>query len=277
MIKVLIVGENSYIGDSFKKYAENKMSVNIVDAMDNNWQKEDFSGYDVVICVAAIVHQNEQKIPQQLYYDVNTTLAFEVAQKAKNSNVSQFVFMSTMSVYGLEKGVITSQTQINPNTLYGLSKYKAEQMIEKLRDDNFKIAILRPPIVYGKGCKGNFVLMSKYAKRLPVFPDFKSQRSMIFVDNLCSFITKVINENMDGVFCPQDKEYVCTTNMVKLIAKNNGKKIRLTKFFNPIIKYLLKLDISLINKVFGTLIYDESLSLDFDTVDVQKAIELTEK
>lgn len=276
--RVLVTGKNSYIGDSFCNYAtEYGYTVSVADTINDAYRDVDFSKYDAVVHVAAIVHQKENAYTREECFAVNTQLAFDVAQKAKNEGVKQFVFLSTMSVYGKVAGVITKDTDTTPANLYGESKLKAEQMIEKLADENFTVTILRPPIVYGNGCKGNYVQLSAFAKKFPVFPDFKSQRSMIYINNLSAFIKKAIDENLSGVFCPQDDEYVCPSDMVRIIAQCNNKKVRLTKVFNPMIKLCLKLNIGIFCKVFGDLVYDKSLCPDYEKTDFKTAVVESEK
>src|SRR5699024_8128330 len=121
---------------------------------------------------------------------------------------------------------------------------------------NFKVAILRPPMIYGKGCPGNYQRLRKLALILPIFPDIENKRSMIYVGNLSEFIRVLIKKQLDGVYCPQNSEYVKTSEMVKGITENNHKNIKLTKLFNPFIKIM---KISLVKKVFGDLVYDQNL------------------
>ncbi len=276
-MRILITGENSYVGMSFERYVcEDEYCVDTVNMENDSFKDMSFSSYDAVVHVAAIVHKKERKYSQQEYFKVNSELAFEVAQKAKNDGVKQFVFLSTMSVYGVLDGVIKKDTPCSPVSFYGESKLKAEQMISDLENDNFTVTVLRPPIVYGKGCKGNYVELSKFAKKLPFFPDFKSQRSMIYIDNLSAFIKKAIDKRLSGVFCPQDDEYVCTADMVQKVAKANGKDIKLTKIFNPFIALAIKLKINIVCKVFGSLTYEKDLCPEYSKVDFKTAIEKTE-
>lgn len=275
MIRILITGANSYIGDSFENYINQYSSeykVDTVDMVGEAWKDKDFSSYDVVFHVAGIAHIKETAENAHLYYEVNRNLSFEVAKKAQNSGVGQFIFLSSMSVYGIDKGTINKETVPNPKSHYGKSKLQAEQRIQKLSDDKFKVAILRPPMVYGKGCKGNYQRLRKFALKSPIFPSLENQRSMIYIGNLCEFVRLTIENENTGIFCPQNSEYVCTYDMVKLIAYNNGNKIKGVKVFNPLIKIL---PISLINKIFGDLVYEQ-----FDVVDnygLEDSIKLTEK
>ena len=258
MKKVLITGANSYIGMSFENWIEhhcNDMTVETLDMIDDAWRNRDFGVYDAIFHVAGIAHQKETRENAGLYYRVNRDLAIETAKKAKESGVKQFVILSTMSVYGVNRGVITKETQENPTTHYGKSKYEADEEIKKLNDENFTVAILRPPMVYGKSCKGNYQLLRKFSLKTPIFPCFSNERSMIYISNLVAFVENVIRENKKGVFFPQNAEYVNTTDMVVQIAGEHDRKIRTITLFNWLIHIMMRMHIGVVEKVFGTLIY----------------------
>lgn len=254
--KILITGKDSYIGISFEKWLlqwPEDYLVDTIDMIGDEWRNRSFKGYDVVFHVAGIAHQKETRRNKELYYKVNRDLAFETAKKAKTDGVTQFIFLSSMSVYGIDTGIITKDSPLNPKTNYGRSKLEAEKLIRFLADDTFKVSILRPPMIYGKGCKGNYPRLARLAVKLPVFPDMDNKRSVIYIDNLCEFVKVLIDDCNGGLFFPQNNDYVKTSEMVRLIAEAHGKKIKLTKLFNPILR-LLK--IKTVNKVFGDLIYE---------------------
>lgn len=257
MKKILITGANSYIGVSFENYMKaysDQYQVDTVDLIDNSWKSKGFTGYNVVFHVAGIAHRKETKENAKLYYDVNRDLAVKVAKKAKVEGVNQFIFLSSMSVYGLETGVITQKTIPHPKNNYGKSKLEAEVELNMLDDINFKIVILRPPIVYGKECKGNYQQLKKIALKTPIFPSLTNERSMIFIDHLSEFVKQVIDSGASGLFLPQNKEYVCTRNMVDLVAAQYGKQMIHIGIFNLLIKYL---PISVLKKAFGSLVYEK--------------------
>lgn len=261
MKRILITGQNSYIGNSFINWIKNeseKYQIDSISLRNNDWKNADFSIYDVVYHVVGLAHVRETKENSGLYYKINRDLAYDVARKSKNDGVKHFILLSSMSVYGLDTGIITKDTIPNPKSSYGKSKYEAEQLISDLVDRTFKLAILRPPMVYGEGCKGNYVKLSKLAKITPVFPDIKNKRSMIFIDNLSEYVKCIIDFKMEGIFLPQNSEYVNTSELVKLIAECNGKVIRTTKLINPFLKLCNKSPYY--NKVFGDLIYQYPIS-----------------
>jgi len=257
---ILITGKGSYVGTNVEKYLSqfpDQYYIETLDMLDPNWRVFDFSKFDVIFHVAGIAHMKEKRKNKEVYFKVNRDLAIEVAKKSKDSGVKQFIFMSSMSVYGMLTGVITRDTLPKPNTYYGKSKYEAEVSINKLNDDEFKVAILRPPMIYGVGSPGNFKRLKKLALMTPIFPKIDNIRSMIYIDNLSEFIKQIIDNNSEGFFFPQNSNYVTTCNMVHLIAKIHGRKILLTKVFNPILRLLKS---SAVNKLFGDLVYDMSMS-----------------
>lgn len=280
MKKLLITGAGSYIGTNVDKwlgqYSE-KYKVDTVDMKDDTWKDKDFSKYDVVLHVAGIAHIKETKENKKLYYKINRDLAYETAKKAKSDRVKQFIFLSSMSVYGVGKGVITKNTPLQANSTYGKSKIEAEGLINQLADDFFAVVILRPPMVYGKECKGNYPRLASLVLKTPIFPKIDNKRSMIYIDNLSEFIKQLIDNGNDGLFFPQNSEYVNTSEMVRLIAKVHGKKIIMTKIFNPLLKIL---NVNTVNKVFGDLMYEKSMSEykgNYTVFDFKKSILLTEK
>lgn len=286
MKKILIAGKDSYIGTSVEKYLAQwprQYRIDTIDMRDGSWRQKSFVGYDSVFHVAGIAHQDSGKITEerkQLYYKVNTDLTVETAKKAKADGVKQFIFMSSIIVYGLsakmgETKVITTETKPAPEGAYGDSKLQAELRILPLSDESFKVCVLRPPMIYGQDCKGNYPILSKVAKTLPFFPDVQNQRSMLFVGNLCVFVKRVIDSLMSGVFFPQNKEYVCTSAMVRQIAKAHRKNIHLTKVFNPLLR-LFSGKIGVIDKVFGSMVYEQSSNIPAEMIGFSNSIALTE-
>lgn len=271
MKRILITGANSYIGTSFENYINknfpDQYTVDTVDMIDGSWREKSFSGYDTVFHVAGIAHSDSGKISaekEKLYYAVNTDLTIEVAKKAKSDGVHQFIFMSSAIVYGDsapigKKKVITKNTPLSPANCYGDSKVQAEKGIQPLDDDSFKVVILRPPMIYGQGSKGNYPLLSKLAQKLLLFPNVQNERSMLYVGNLVEFVRLMIENKESGVFFPQNAEYTSTSQMVKAIARAHGRNIRLVKGCTWALKALSHVT-GLVNKAFGNLSYDMSLS-----------------
>lgn len=257
MKKILITGAGSYIGTSFEKYMAQwpqEYQVDTVDMIDGTWREKSFAGYDSVFHVAGIAHIKETEENANLYYKVNRDLAVDTAQKAKADGVGQFIFLSTMAVYGLDEGVIDMTTKPSPKTHYGKAKLEAEQQITELSCDTFQIVVMRPPMVYGEGCKGNYQSLIKFAKMMPFFPDYQNKRSMIHIDTLCACVKELIDTQANGIFLPQDPKYVCTCKMVQEIAFSMGKNMKLIKILNPAV-WVVKHCTTAGKKAFGDLYY----------------------
>lgn len=258
MKNILITGANSYVGTSFEKWLSqwpDKYHIDTVDMKDETWREKSFKGYDTVFHVAGIAHRKETKANAHEYYEINRDLAVETAKKTKHDGVSQFIFMSTMGVYGMLTGVITKDTVPNPKTHYGKSKLQAEEQIEKISDESFKVVVLRPPIVYGRNCTGNYAKLSRFAKEAWLFPNINNKRSMLYIDNLSEYVRRIIDNSSEGIFLPQNREYVCTTQLVKEITGIHEKKIALIKLVNPVIKVLIG-RVDVISKLFGDCVYE---------------------
>ena len=269
MKKVLITGANSYIGTSFENYVMqcHDYQIDTVDMIDSTWRDKSFSEYNSVFHVAGIAHSDTGRVSEerkQFYYQINTDLTIETAKKAKADGVGQFIFMSSAIVYGDSAPIgkpkrITRDTPVAPANFYGDSKVQAENGLLKLADESFHVVILRPPMIYGKGSKGNYPLLSKFAQKLPLFPYIKNERSMLYIGNLTEFVKLMIDNNESGIFYPQNAEYVATSEMVQVIAQAHGKKTRLVKGTTVPLKAMSHVT-GLVNKAFGNLSYDMSMS-----------------
>lgn len=294
MKRVLITGANSYIGTSFDKYVadhySSDLSVDTIDMIDGSWREKDFSLYDVVYHVAGIAHADVGNVSDEVkakYYAINTDLAIETCKKAKSDGVKQFVFMSSAIVYGdsapygMSKR-ITKDTEPNPANFYGDSKWQADKGVRELAADDFRVAVLRPPMIYGKGSKGNYPTLVKMAKKLPVFPDVENERSMLYIENLCEFLCQIMIRGEGGIFWPQNAEYTKTSDMVKIIAEVSDHKIHISKGWNWVVGLASKIPGKprvLTNKAFGNLSYEKSMSqYDFvyQIVDLKESIKRTE-
>jgi len=277
MTNVLICGKNSYIGTAFEDFvsADPEISVSVLDMICYEPSETSFEGIDVILFVAGLVHKKETSENAELYYKINRDLPISVAKKAKAEGVKKFIYLSSMSVYGTESGNITAETVEQPVSNYGRSKLEAEKGLSDLAEASFSVSLLRPPMVYGKGCKGNYQALSKFAVKFPFFPYYDNQRSMIYIENLCACVKKIVIEDISGVIALHNSEYVRTSDMVKLIAEAHGKKIRQPKIFSPFIKAFMR--VKTVGKVFGSLTYDHSFAMSADSVDLKTSVEKTEK
>ncbi|WP_368503151.1 NAD-dependent epimerase/dehydratase family protein [Alkalihalophilus sp. As8PL] len=284
MKKILITGKSSYIGHQFEGWlnqSNNNYYVDKISVRDDLWKSENFNEHDTVLHLAGIAHVSRDPKMEDLYYQVNRDLTIDLARKAKADGVRQFIFMSSIIVYGdssTEKQIINRETVPQPSNFYGDSKLKAEKGINELADETFKVVVIRPPMIYGKGSKGNYPKLATVAQKLPIFPDIDNQRSMLHIDNLCEFIKLMIDNNETGLFFPQNSEYTKTSEMVRLVGEVHGKNVRLTRLFNPFIKPFIG-RLEFLNKLFGNLVYDQEMSKynkNYQIVNLKQSINATE-
>ena len=290
MKKILVTGVNSYIGNSFRTYMQNfpeNFQLEGISVRNDAWKDLDFSAYEVVFDVAGIAHADTGHVSEetkQRYYAVNRDLTIALAQKAKASGVRQFIFMSSAIIYGDSapigsRKLITANTPPSPADFYGDSKLQAEKGILPLSDGSFKVVILRPPMIYGKGSKGNYPILSKMAQKLPMFPQIDNVRSMLYIGNLVEFVRLIIKNEECGIFFPQNAEYTNTSQLVEMIAGAHGKKVALIPGTTGMLR-LLSTATGLVNKAFGSLAYDMELSEypeNYRLFSLKESIHLTEE
>lgn len=297
--KVLVTGAGSYIGENFCEYASEHypaLQIDVIDMLDGSWREKNFSMYDIVYHVAGIAHAdvgNVDEATKAKYYTINTDLAVEVCEKAKVEGVKEFVFMSSMIVYGDsapygETKMIHEYTVPVTANFYGDSKLQADVAVRSLADDSFKVIVLRSPMIYGKGSKGNYSILAKFAKKMPIFPSVDNQRSMLYIENLCEFLCQVmlVKEFKKNaiVLIPQNAEWTKTSEMVKEIAEVSGKKVILVGgIMKLIVAFCGKIPGKiggLVNKVFGNFVYAHEMSryigISYQAITLSKSIQKTE-
>lgn len=287
---ILLTAEHSYIGSSLKKYLSSHWDAYDVDCIsqrDPAWKETAFAKYDVVVDVTGIAHVDNGPMTEAQaaeYRRVNTQLALETARIAKEAGVGQFIYLSSMIVYGDsapigEPCVISKDTPPAPANAYGDSKLQAEQGLLSMVDDHFTVAVIRPPMVYGPGCKGNYPKLAMLAKCSPIFPKVNNCRSMIYIDHLCELIRLIIDGGDGGIFTPQNREHVNTAEMVRLIGRVHHSPVILLPGFSGVLRLLAK-KVALINKVFGNFAYASDLGDyyggTYQMYDLAETIALTE-
>lgn len=258
MKKVLITGKNSYIGKNIECTLKNNDNfiIDKVSVRDAKWRELDFSVYDSIIHTAALVHTKGYS--QKDYEEINVKLTQDVAVKAKEEGVRYFIFMSTMGLYNQNNKFITKNTPLSPKTMYAKSKLDAENFLRSIESETFKVAILRPPLVYGYNSPGNYLKFSKAAQFSPLIPKFNNERSMIYIRNLTEFIKLLLESDVSGTFFPQNKDYVNTSLLFKEISKVNNKSIITLPLTTFLVKILIKLNDNF-KKIFDDFVYDKTL------------------
>ena len=245
MRKVLVIGDDSYIGCKIKAWLDafpSEYDVDIISSRENKWKEADYTKYGTVVNTAGIAHINNiTENMKPLFYAINRDLPINIGKICKENGVKHFIHFSSMNVYGDCCDDLKIRKFEKPTSFYGDSKYQGDLGLKKLENENFKISYVRPPFVYGKGCKGNYNNVVKLALKVPFFPCYHNKKSMIYIDNLCEFIRKVIDTELDGVLTPQNKELVSTCDIIYEIAKVHGRKLPTSSIFNPFIWIAVKL------------------------------------
>ncbi len=241
-MKVLITGASGFIGSYFMKNYKDKFMIQTFSFRNNDFDVLKLNQIDVVVHLSALVHQMDGASKEE-YERVNVSQTLALAAKAKDQGVKHFVFMSSIKVYGEENDKpYTEETPCNPQDEYGKSKLKAEQELQKLENDDFKVSIIRTPIVYGYGVKANIKNLVNLVKNVPILPfgKIENKRSMVYIGNLCYLIDEVIKQEQSGIFLASDDESVSTTKLIEMIANGLGRKVYLIKvpFFKTILKVL---------------------------------------
>ena len=256
MKRVRITGAHGTIGTALKERlmrSPDRFDAETFSVRTFSADTADFRGVDAIVHAAAVVHRKEEAGSAPLYDAVNRDLTLAIAREAKRQGVRQFVFLSSISVYGMETGVITPETVPAPKTCYGRSKLEAERLIAPLADESFAVTVVRPPMVFGKGAKGNYLRLERLTKRLPFVPAFENRRSMVSIDTLCEALQSYLEDPKSGVCFPQEPQPVCTADLIARIMKEQGRTVRSTRLLNPAIR-LLRLCTHSGKKAFGDLI-----------------------
>ena len=240
MIDILLTGANGSVGSYFKDNYYDKYNISTFSFLHDNLKNLNLSNINIIIHLSALVHQMGAVNTDQ-YKKVNLTQTLDLAKKAKENGVKHFIFISTISVYGIEVGTINENSICKPITDYGRSKYEAELALQQLEDNDFKISIIRPPIVNGYNAPGNMKSLINLVSKIPLLPfaNIQNKRSMIYIGNLCHFIDVICEQQKSGVFLVSDKKSISTTKLIELIAKAQDKKTYLVQI--PFFEALLKL------------------------------------
>ena len=264
MSHVLITGNSSYIGRAFAAYLRENTAHTTegISLRGHVWETLSFAAYDTIFHAAGLTHVKETAQNASEYYEINRDLTLAVARKAKAEGVRQFIYMSSMSVYGLDEGVITPRTETGPTTHYGRSKLEAETGLKALEDESFKVCILRPPMVFGKGCKGNYASLVSLVGKTPVFPNVDNRRSVLSIENLCAFLTLAVDEGFSGLYFPQNRERVSTTELARWIAEGMGKKLLISRAAGLVTRGLTHCS-KTARKAFCSLSYEGTEILDY--------------
>jgi nucleoside-diphosphate-sugar epimerase len=261
MPRILITGTNSFIGTNFCKTTRFEDHTEI-SLRKNEISEIDFSKFDVILHLAAIVHQSKITDSKK-YYKVNKDLPVILALKAKNAGVRQFIFLSTIKVYGKHQKNSepwNENSPCYPDDAYGKSKYEAEIELKKLECSSFTVSIVRTPIVYGPGVGANILKLIKLIEAFPLLPfkNVKNNRHYTFVDNMVGFLDRIIELKASGTFIVMDDEPLSTTELVIRMSKLLHKNTRLFRFPAFITQIGIYVFPSVFDRLYGSFYLDNS-------------------
>ena len=275
MKKILIYGKGSYIGEHYREGLEARgHQVTMIDSLVLKPGEFALEGYEVVINVVGIAHIKITPDMESLFYKINTDYAVNLCSLSKEAGVKQYIYMSSMNVFGDTSECIKSREQENPKNFYGKSKLLADQRIHAMEDDSFKVVSIRPPVVYGKGCKGNFTLLEKVASVAFMFPKYRNTRSMIFIDHLVNFLCQMVENEENGYFHPQNRSHISTTDAIVAIRKAKGKKTLLIPGLGWLVRLMMRF-VTKAERAFADDYYDLAFSRYKDNSYCPMGFEMT--
>jgi len=261
-INVLITGSTGFIGSYFINQYSSQLIINTFSFLRDNLETLNLDGIDCVVHCGALVHQMNVEPNYEQFFDSNVNHTLQMAIKAKENNVKQFIFISTVKVFGEQsKEIFNENSPTNPKDNYGLTKKIAEQKLLELEDKNFKIAILRLPLVFGPGVKANFGSLINIVNTFKILPlgSINNKRSIVFVGNVCQYIFQIMQLKERGIFIANEDESFSTSELINQISKALGKNIIL--FSIPLFNQLLKiLKPNYYQRLFENLEVDNSLT-----------------
>lgn len=263
---LMITGASGFIGTNFIERYKDKYNIVPVDLLKIKPEEIEFKDIDTILHLAALVHQMNGA-PIEKYFEVNTELTKKIAEVAKKNKVKHFVFYSTVKVYGYDGDlynhnfVLNEHSPCNPtNDPYGESKWEAEKILREMESDNFIVSVIRPPMVYGKGVKGNMESLIKLVKKFPILPFnyTKNRRSFVSIDNLLYLTSSVIDKEKEGIFLPLDEKPLSLKEMIEGIEE--GLKIKRIKIpmIQPFFWILTKIKPNIMVRLYGSLQFNNS-------------------
>ncbi|MBQ8726183.1 MAG: NAD-dependent epimerase/dehydratase family protein [Clostridia bacterium] len=261
MKKILVTGKNGDLSRAVASYLNSQgYCAETVSLRGEEWKNGDYSSYDSVVHIAGIVPKSGATTED--FYKINSDLTRAFSAKVKADGVKHFVYISSMAVYGKEpsidvkKGLVTADTPCEPTSDYGKSKLLAEKYLQDIEDENFAVARIRVPSIYGKG-KTEYLeqykhLNEKFKKIPEAFKD--RYKSVIYIDNLCALIYLTVTEKAKGVICPDDGQYSAYD-----ICRALSPQKKTSRLMGLGLEILLKKNISIKN-YYGAIFYDKNLT-----------------
>jgi nucleoside-diphosphate-sugar epimerase len=265
-MKILVTGANGFIGTELCK-ALARLNLDVVAVVrqpkstdknaqfvfkelnaSTNWQ-DNLKNIDVVIHLAGRAHilKEVAAYPYQEFESINVDATKNLALQAAMNGAKRFIFVSSIGVNGNQTSIPYNESQVpNPQELYAISKKKAEDELWNIaKKTDLEVVIIRPPLVYGNGAKGNFEKLTKLCSHKIPLPlgAIHNKRSLIYVENLVDFIILCINhpKAANETFVISDDDDVSTSDLIRSTIETKGKKALLIPIPQNMLYTLLKL------------------------------------
>ena len=275
MAKLLVLGGDGFVGRAFIEMQSRFDDVRIVSRLASFPEKDEhvladldslpsevFDGVDVVFNCLGVAHRKDST-HKNLFFQVNRDLAISLAETAKAKGVQTFVQMSSISVYGPAESIDIA-TPPAPTTNYGKSKAEADEVLQSLDCDSFRVLMLRPPMIFGAGAPGNMAKLIWLVNRLPVLPfkDAEETREFLCIGNFVKLVEHAIQSNARGVLLLKDVQGFSTKRLVQVIAEElRLKRILIDLPLPRLIKRILPGEF---RKLFGPLRIESNLKIGPD-------------
>ena len=261
---ILLTGASGFIGSNFIKKNET-FNIKSASLQKITVDSIDYNNVDTVLHFAGLVHQMHGA-PEEQYFKINTELTFNFAKIAKARGVRHFVFISTAKVFGEGTKIgkpFNEKSECVPHDAYSKSKLKAEQMLETLSDEYFTVSIVRIPLVYGAGVKGNLQSLISLVRKFPIIPlgGINNKRSMVYVGTLIDMLTQIINKKCGGVFIACDNTALSTSEILKLISNAVDKKIIVLTMPSFVRSILYQFKPAIVDRLYGSFELDNTHSV----------------
>lgn len=258
-LRILVTGSSGFIGQYVVPLLRVDNYVECLSLREVHLNKfSRINKINTVIHLAGIAHQKKYT-PQDQYFKVNRDLAVSFAKEAKESGVHHFIYFSSVKVYGEEsRKFYDLNSECIPNDAYGQSKKEAEDMLLELQDEGFKVAIIRPPVVYGFRVKGNIAKLCHFIQKNKFIPlgDIENKRSMVYIGNLYDMLKCIVVQKASGIFIAGDRQPHSTTDLVQAIIKSSNLNRRLFSLPQSLRQLIKQIKPAIYSRLFEDFIVD---------------------
>lgn len=253
-MKILLTGISGFLGSRLAEVMMSNSDIDLTGVTRDNanlpvakivqiktlngntdWSKALTDQRVVIHCAAAYIMKDKELDPLTEYRKVNVDGSLNLARQAAQAGTNRFIFISSIKVNGENTAIdkpFNAEEKPMPKDPYSISKWEAEQGLQQLASEtNMEVVIIRSPLIYGPGVKGNFASMMKLVKKgLPLpLGAIHNKRTLVALDNLVDLIVTCIYHPAasNQTFLAGDDSDFSTTELLKGLARAGGKPSRL--------------------------------------------------